>query len=65
MTRGGVLRPGGAENRDRGTVTTLAALTAQGVAVTWGPLKREAFARAEITDPDGNAIELRQWYNKR
>lgn len=39
----------------------LATLAAQGVACTWGPLTRAAYARAEIRDPDGNAIELRQW----
>ncbi len=39
----------------------LAALAERGVACTWGPLIRPAYARAEIHDPDGNAIELRQW----
>ncbi|ODU09632.1 MAG: hypothetical protein ABS84_07720 [Rubrivivax sp. SCN 71-131] len=39
----------------------LAALAEMGVACTWGPLTRAAYARAEIRDPDGNAIELRQW----
>jgi hypothetical protein len=27
----------------------------------WGPVTRPAYARAEIRDPDGNHIELRQW----
>lgn len=36
-------------------------LATRGVAVTWGPLIRETFARAEIQDPDGYRIELRQW----
>ena len=39
----------------------LAALKAQGVETSWGPIKRADYARAEIRDPDGNAIELRQW----
>jgi len=39
----------------------LAALAEKGVACTWGPLTRPTYARAEIHDPDGNAIELRQW----
>ncbi|MBE7416626.1 MAG: VOC family protein [Ideonella sp.] len=37
-------------------------LEQQGIAVTWGPVKRPDYARAEIRDPDGNPIELRQWY---
>jgi len=40
----------------------LAALKAKGVACAWGPMKRPDYARAEIRDPDGNPIELRQWY---
>ena len=28
---------------------------------SWGPVKRPEYARAEIRDPDGNGIELRQW----
>lgn len=40
----------------------LAALNAQGVATAWGPVKRPDYARAEIRDPDGNPIELRQWF---
>lgn len=39
----------------------LAELAKKGVACTWGPLVRPAYARAEIQDPDGNSIELRQW----
>ena len=39
----------------------LAQLKAQGVEPSWGPVKRPSYARAEIRDPDGNAIELRQW----
>jgi catechol 2,3-dioxygenase-like lactoylglutathione lyase family enzyme len=39
----------------------LAQLKARGVEPTWGPVKRPTYARAEIRDPDGNGIELRQW----
>ena len=39
----------------------LALLKAKGMEPTWGPIKRPAYARAEIRDPDGNSIELRQW----
>lgn len=37
-------------------------LKAKGVEPAWGPMKRPEYARAEIRDPDGNPIELRQWY---
>ena len=37
-------------------------LREKGVEATWGPVKRADYARAEIRDPDGNPIELRQWY---
>lgn len=40
----------------------LAALASKGVAAAWGPVRRAEYARAEIRDPDGNPIELRQWY---
>jgi catechol 2,3-dioxygenase-like lactoylglutathione lyase family enzyme len=40
----------------------LGALKEKGVEPAWGPLKRPDYARAEIRDPDGNPIELRQWY---
>jgi catechol 2,3-dioxygenase-like lactoylglutathione lyase family enzyme len=39
----------------------LALLKARGVEPVWGPMKRPDYARAEIRDPDGNPIELRQW----
>jgi glyoxylase I family protein len=42
----------------------LAALDAKGVATAWGPMKRPQYARAEIRDPDGNPIELRQWIRR-
>ena len=41
----------------------LALLEKKGVRASWGPVKRPDYARAEIRDPDGNAIELRQWYH--
>ena len=36
-------------------------LESKGVRPSWGPVKRPTYARAEIRDPDGNGIELRQW----
>ena len=47
-----------------GTAATLAALKAKGIEAAWGPMKRPDYARAEIRDPDGNPIELRQWYRR-
>ena len=46
------------EDMDR----ALAALKAKGIEPAWGPIKRPSYARAEIRDPDGNHIELRQWF---
>jgi len=37
-------------------------LKTRGVAVTWGPKVRPTYARAEIRDPNGYSIELRQWF---
>jgi glyoxylase I family protein len=37
-------------------------LKEKGVDIVWGPMKRPNYARAEICDPNGNRIELRQWY---
>jgi len=39
----------------------LSVLKEKGVQIAWGPIKRPTYARAEIRDPDGNPIELRQW----
>ena len=36
-------------------------LGGQGVGVTWGPTDLGDCIRAEITDPDGLTIELREW----
>ena len=41
--------------------STLRMLKDKGVEPVWGPLKRPDYARAEIREPDGNPIELRQW----
>jgi glyoxylase I family protein len=46
------------EDMDRALNT----LEQKGVRAAWGPVKRQDYARAEIRDPDGNPIELRQWY---
>lgn len=48
------------EDMDR----ALSLLEAKGIDATWGPVKRPDYARAEIRDPDGNPIELRQWYGR-
>jgi len=37
-------------------------LTTKGIGVVWGPRVRETYARAEIRDPNGYHIELRQWF---
>ncbi len=37
-------------------------LKTKGVGVVWGPKIREKYARAEICDPNGYHIELRQWF---
>ena len=37
-------------------------LKTKGVGIVWGPRFRETYARAEICDPSGNRIELRQWF---
>lgn len=42
----------------------LAMLRDGGVEAAWGPVKRPDYARAEIRDPDGNPIELREWYRR-
>jgi glyoxylase I family protein len=37
-------------------------LKGKGVDIVWGPVRREGYARAEIRDPNGYHIELRQWF---
>jgi len=41
---------------------TLDYLGTKGVEAVWGPTVRETYARAEIRDPNGYHIELRQWF---
>jgi glyoxylase I family protein len=36
-------------------------LKGKGVEVSWGPVLLGTSKRAEIRDPDGLSIELRQW----
>lgn len=42
---------------------TIDELGAKGVEIVWGPIVRERYARAEIRDPNGFHIELRQWFD--
>ena len=37
-------------------------LKTKGVDIVWGPRVRETYSRAEIRDPNGYHIELRQWF---
>src|SRR5271169_1958505 len=37
-------------------------LKQKGVDIVWGPKISETYARAEICDPNGSCIELRQWF---
>ena len=37
-------------------------LRTKGVEIVWGPRIRETYSRAEICDPNGFHIELRQWF---
>jgi catechol 2,3-dioxygenase-like lactoylglutathione lyase family enzyme len=37
-------------------------LGCKGVNIVWGPKVRETYSRAEICDPNGHHIELRQWF---
>jgi catechol 2,3-dioxygenase-like lactoylglutathione lyase family enzyme len=37
-------------------------LKGKGVDIVWGPVVRSIYARAEICDPNGFRIELRQWF---
>jgi glyoxylase I family protein len=42
--------------------STLAYLQKKGVVAVWGPMTRDTYARAEICDPNGFRIELREWF---
>lgn len=46
------------EDMDRATEY----LKGKGVGIVWGPMIRNTYARAEICDPNGFRIELRQWF---
>ena len=37
-------------------------LKEKGIDIAWGPRVRDTYARAEIVDPNGYHIELRQWF---
>jgi hypothetical protein len=37
-------------------------LRTKGVEVVWGSRVREIYSRAEICDPNGYRIELREWF---
>jgi catechol 2,3-dioxygenase-like lactoylglutathione lyase family enzyme len=37
-------------------------LRTKGVDIVWGPRVRETYSRAEICDPNGFHIELREWF---
>ena len=39
-------------------------LRTKGVEVVWGPRVRATYSRAEICDPNGYRIELRQWFDR-
>jgi predicted enzyme related to lactoylglutathione lyase len=39
-------------------------LKTKGVEIVWGPRVRETYSRAEICDPNGYRIELRQWFQR-
>lgn len=41
---------------------TVAELKKKGIECVWGPVVRPTYARAEIEDPNGYHIELRQWF---
>jgi len=41
--------------------STVNYLKNKGIAITWGPVSTGKSKRAEIQDPDGLPIELRQW----
>ena len=40
---------------------TLATLKTRGIDPSWGPVTIDEYVRAEVRDPDGNSIELREW----
>ena len=44
---------------------TIAELSAKDIPIVWGPMILGHSIRAEIRDPDGLTIELRQWFTNR
>lgn len=42
---------------------TIEDLASKGIQLVWGPRSGERYARAEICDPNGYNIELRQWFH--
>lgn len=44
--------------------TAISYLKNRGIYLTWGPVDLGVSVRAEITDPDGLVIELREWKHK-
>jgi hypothetical protein len=44
--------------------TAITYLKNRGIYLTWGPVDLGVSVRAEITDPDGLVIELREWKHK-
>jgi hypothetical protein len=47
---------------DRTPICSRIRRTTKGVEVVWGPRSGQKYARAEICDPNGYHIELRQWF---
>jgi glyoxylase I family protein len=41
---------------------TLEQLAAKGIGASWGPVRVASYTRAEIRDPDGYSVELREWH---
>jgi len=41
---------------------TIDYLKTKGIEIVWGPKVGDTYARAEIRDPNGFHIELRQWF---
>jgi hypothetical protein len=37
-------------------------LSTRGIEIVWGPRVRETYSRAEICDPNGCRIELKEWF---
>ena len=44
---------------------TIDYLKNRGIGIVWGPKAGDTYARAEIIDPNGYHIELRQWFKEK